>query len=42
MKYFQYTATVTLNHEEIKRPQRISKIKPFLNKYNWKGINHLL
>ena len=32
---------MALNHEEIKRdPQRISKIKPFINKYNWKGINY--
>ena len=29
-----------LNHEEIKKDtQRITKIKPFANKYNWKGIN---
>ena len=28
-----------LNHEEIKKvPQRIINIKPFINKYNWKGI----
>ena len=27
-----------LNHEEIKKdPQRITKNKPFINKYNWKG-----
>ena len=32
---------MALNHEEIKRdPQRISKSKPFINKYNWKGINY--
>ena len=23
----------------MKNPQRISKIKPFINQYNWKGIN---
>ena len=35
-KYFQYTVTVVLNHEEIKKDlQRITKIKPFVNKYNW-------
>ena len=29
-----------LNHEVIKKdPQRITKIKPFINKYNWEGIN---
>ena len=34
-KCFQYAVTVTLNHEEIKKyPQRITKIKPFINKYN--------
>ena len=32
---------MALNHEETKRdPQRISKIKPFINKYNWKGIKY--
>ena len=38
-KYFQYAATVTLNHKEVgKKLQRISKIKPFIYKYkyNWK------
>ena len=40
-KCFQYAATVALNHEKIKRdPQRIPKIKPFINKYNWNGIKH--
>ena len=40
-KCFQYAATVTLNHEDIKRnPQRISKIKPFINKYDWNGIKY--
>ena len=34
-KCFQYAVTVTLNHEEIRKdPQRITKIKSFLNKYN--------
>ena len=29
-----------LNHEEIKKDlQRITKIKPFVNKYNWEGIH---
>ena len=29
-----------LNYETIKKdPQRISKIKPFINQYDWKGIN---
>ena len=31
--------TVALNHEEIgKHSERITKIKPFINKYNWEGI----
>ena len=39
-KCFHYTVTVALNHDEIKKdPQRITKIKPFMNKYNWEGIN---
>ena len=39
-KCFQYVITVTLNHKEIKKDlQRITKIKPFINKYNWEGIN---
>ena len=39
-KCFQYTVTVALNCEEIKKdPQRITKIKRFINKYNWEGIN---
>ena len=38
-KCFQYALTVALNHEEIKKdPQKI-KVKPFINKYNWEGIN---
>ena len=40
-KCFQYAVTVSLNCEEIKwNPERISNIKPFINKYNWKGINY--
>ena len=36
-KCFQYNMTVTLDHEKIKQdPQRITKIKPFINKYSWK------
>ena len=39
-KCFQYAVTVALNYEEIKKgPQRITKTKPFLNKYNWEGIH---
>ena len=36
---FKYSATVALNYEEIKNdPQRISKIKPFIDQYNWRNI----
>ena len=36
---FKYALTVALNYERIKKdPQRISKIKPFIDQYNWKGI----
>ena len=39
-KSFQYAVAVALNYEEIKKDQqRITKIKPFVNKYNWEGIN---
>ena len=34
-KCFQYAVTVALNYEII---QRITKIKPFINKYNWERI----
>ena len=34
---FQYALTIAINYLTIKKdPQRISKIKPFLNQYNWK------
>ena len=36
---FKYAITVALNHERIKNdPQRISKIKSFIDQYEWKGI----
>ena len=39
-KCFQYALTASLNHEQIKKdPQRISKIKPFIDQYNWKEID---
>ena len=39
-KSFQYAATVALNYEEIESHQeRVSNIKPFVNRYNWKGTN---
>ena len=34
---FQYALTVALNQNQIKsNPERISKIKPFIDHYNWK------
>ena len=40
-KCFQYAATGPLNYEEIEsHPERVSNIKPFVNKYNWEGINY--
>ena len=39
-KCFQYALTVALNYEQIKdHSERISKIKPFIDKYNWKEID---
>ena len=39
-KCFQYALTVALNYEKIKdHPERTSKIKPFIDKYNWKEID---
>ena len=36
----QYAVTVALNYEQIgDHPERISKIKPFIGKYDWKDIN---
>ena len=40
-KCFQYAATVVLNYEEIKwNPERVSNIKPFLNKDNWEEMSY--
>ena len=34
-KCFQYAGTAALNHKHIKKhPQRISKIKPFIDQYD--------
>ena len=39
-KCFQYAVTLALNLDKIrKNPQRISKIKPFIDQYNWKNID---
>ena len=37
---FQYAVTLARNLDKIKKdPQRVSKIKPFIEKYNWKDID---
>ena len=39
-KCFQYAVKLALNFDKInKHPQRISKIKPFPDQYNWKDID---
>ena len=39
-KCFQYVIPATLNYQNIKNdPERIPKIKPFIDKYNWKDID---
>ena len=39
-KCFQYALTVALNYQNIKKdPERITKIKPFIDKYNWNEID---
>ena len=39
-KRFQYTVTVSLNHGEIgTHSEKITNIKPFINRYNCEGIN---
>ena len=39
-KCFQYAVTLALNLDNInKHPQSISKIKPFIDQYNWKDID---
>ena len=39
-KCFQHAVTLALHLDNIdNHPERISKIKPFINKYNWKDID---
>ena len=39
-KCFQYGLTVTLNYQNIKKdPQRISKIRSFIDQYDWKEVD---
>ena len=40
---FQYALTTALNYPNIKRHrERIYNLKPFINKYDWKGIDFSL
>ena len=40
-KCFHFAATVALNYQRIKwNPERVSNIKSFINKYNWKGMSY--
>ena len=40
-KFFQYPLTVELNHEKTKgHSERMTKIKPFINKLRWEGKNY--
>ena len=39
-KCFQHAVTLALNVDKIKKDvQRISKVKPFMDQYNWKDID---
>ena len=39
-KCFQYAATIALNFDNINNhPEKISKIRPFIDQYNWKDID---
>ena len=39
-KCFQYAVAVALNYQNIKNNrERISKMKPFIEEYNWKEID---
>ena len=39
-KCFEYALTVVLDYQNIKKdPQRMSKIKPFIDQYHWKEIS---
>ena len=41
-KCFQYFITVAINHQNIENhPERILNIKPFIDNYNWNGIDFL-
>ena len=40
-KCFQYAVVAALHHAEIdSHPERITKLEPFINRYNWDGITY--
>ena len=39
-KCFQYAVTIALNYDKIgDHPERVSKVKPFINQHDWSEIN---
>ena len=41
-KCFQYDLSIALNYQNTKNdPEKISKIKPFIDQYNWKEVSFL-
>ena len=37
---FQYAITIALNYDKIENhPERVCKVKPFINQYDWSEIN---
>ena len=37
---FQYSITIALNYQKISnKPERVLKVKPFINNFNWNEIN---
>ena len=39
-RYFQYSITIALNYQKISnKPERVLKVKPFINNFNWNEIN---
>ena len=39
MFFIRWNSRVKSWRNQKKNPQRVTKIKPFINKYNWEGIN---
>ena len=39
-RYFQYSITIALNYQKVSnKPERVLKVKPFINNFNWNEIN---